>query len=68
MHLIHRLLGKTETEKPSINDLDRVQKQLNDLTRYIDMLKKQRITIDKQIENFTKMHHDLSQDLMNMGK
>lgn len=68
MHFIHRMLGKTDSQTASIAEMDQMQKQLNDITRYLDMLKKQRMAIDKQIENFTKMQHDLNHDIMNMGK
>ena len=69
MNFIHRLTQKFENDPQQIQiRKDEIHERLNGISRHLEMLKNQRQMIEKQIEMFTKMQNDLTNDLIKFNK
>lgn len=69
MNLISRIAGSLEKlEKNPMSDADRINSQINNVIRYLDMLKIQQKMVEDQLQTYSKLHVDLQNELINLNK
>lgn len=66
MNILSRLAGNLEkNDKKREPEADRIHRQMNEITRYLETLKQQQKLVNDNIQNYTKMLDELRSELIN---